>query len=150
MTATGPDWALIRRTYDGGRGGSLKAMAARFGVPVGTLFFRCAQDRWCGDVVRRASHNEVRFRARQLVRERPERPVSAIRRQLEREFGIDHEAIPSDRGLRHFRPSSRKPEDIPTEELTLDGLRRHCYECHQLTRHDPCEHCGTLAREAAA
>lgn len=45
---SGVDWDAVRLAYDGGRGGSLREVAERFGIPVGTVSCRAGNEGWSG------------------------------------------------------------------------------------------------------
>lgn len=149
---TRPDWGEIRRTYDGGRGGTLEEMSKRFGVPMISLARRSSAEGW-----RRASQraDEIRRRVYQLVAEEPELGPTAIRLRVQQEFG-DDPGIPTTRAIRHIKAGSLRPwqrDDAPMPEPTretLEGLTRVCYGCGQRTSHDPCQWCAVASDEVAA
>lgn len=146
---TGPDWGAIRRAYDGGRGGTIEALAERFGVSYHVLARRSQRERW-----RRRSDTAEAIRRRivQIADSEPETTAREIHRRLVAEFGEGNGEIPAVRTITEIRAKPKKPwpKLLPPPRKTLDGLTRLCYACGQVTTADPCAWCATDSHEVAA
>lgn len=148
-------WQMIRRAYDGGRGGSIREIAERYGVSKNTIAARATNEQWrlTDNPPRPASRAEIRRRAVELLRDAvigDRRSLDAAYTALRSEFGC-HPGIPARdklrrlmRGLPRVRPPHGERErPIPTADV--GGITRRCYApgCGQLTAADPCQWCQT-------
>lgn len=150
------DWSALRREYDGGRGGSLRAIAERHGIPRSTLEWVAGIQRWRREDGPTPAPNqaEVRQRAKDLALAHPGRSPASIVQQMRREFGT-HRWLPTERSITIYRSRhahQTEPELIP-ELPPIDGLERRCYSAtcagFRITNRNPCQFCGTAAEEIA-
>lgn len=127
--------ALIERArvrYDGGRGGSLRAIAAEFGVPVSTMHSWSSTYQWCERTA----------------------PTDAILATCRREFAGGHGLSVTELIARHGITRSRvdwhrRRDGWDHDALVLEGahgylhgIKRRCHGCYAITFSDPCHVCG--------
>jgi hypothetical protein len=137
------DWSSLRREYAGGTGLNLRELAELYGVPHGTVQCRAANERWRDDMPPVVTAKAVKERTRELVATTTDGKAVRIQATLIREFGADHPAIPSIKGIRAMMPRLGT-HVVPEKLVPIDGLRRRCQAegCFKLTTSDPCHHCG--------
>lgn len=146
--AAGPDWAAMRREYAGGDAGlTLVELAERHDVPPGTVHARAARELWRDDSRRPIARNVVSRRLGQLLVELADPKPARVLARLAREVGEDNPYLPTlaeirDRMPRPSRHHRRTKMEIEVPVINVDGLRRHCWGCGQITSANPCAHCG--------
>src|SRR5690606_37944795 len=90
-----------------------------------------------------ATRAEIRRRMQQLIKEGEREPAKILRR-LSWEYGHDHPELPTlvqlRRAVGQTNPHRTRAEILEPEPI--NGLRRHCFACGQITRANPCNHCG--------